>query len=322
MTWNQEGVTAQLTHFDDASPWTQNTSMHPMVEAYLRFYHLDFVEQNLAHEHIMGWRDIGEHRIITHLWRIEGATQTAVIIHGYYDHTGLYDKLIAFCLQRGMNVLMWDQPGHGLSSGEPAHIDSFQTYDNVLAHQVTSMKQRMPKQQLCVMGQSTGGAVIINYLLKRELNDHNSPFARAILMAPLVLPKGWAQGRWMLPLAKMLSVKRLKRNFSPSSSDAEFLPFVQHQDPLQAKHLYTSWVNALSVWYSYICQRPTCEHTLYCVQGDNDNTVDWQYNMPFLRDKFINVDISILANAQHHLVNESERLRASLFTTIATWLDG
>ncbi|MED5413144.1 MAG: alpha/beta fold hydrolase, partial [Pseudomonadota bacterium] len=57
---------------------------------------------------------------------------TVFIIHGYFDHTGLYGHLIKHCLQKGLTVISFDLPGHGLSSGDPASIDSFNQYSDAL----------------------------------------------------------------------------------------------------------------------------------------------------------------------------------------------
>ena len=48
-----------------------------------------------------------------------------LISHGYYDHAGLYGYLIEHLLSRGWNVAIFDQIGHGLSSGSRAEIQDF-----------------------------------------------------------------------------------------------------------------------------------------------------------------------------------------------------
>ena len=50
---------------------------------------------------------------------------TVFILHGYFDHVGLYTQLIDRCLGAGFDVLAYDQPGHGLSSGTLTAIGSF-----------------------------------------------------------------------------------------------------------------------------------------------------------------------------------------------------
>ena len=51
-----------------------------------------------------------------------------LISHGYYDHAGLYGHLIEHLLSRGWSVAIFDQIGHGLSSGSRAEIQHFDQY--------------------------------------------------------------------------------------------------------------------------------------------------------------------------------------------------
>ncbi|RFQ20759.1 alpha/beta hydrolase, partial [Pseudomonas sp. ATCC 13867] len=55
------------------------------------------------------------------------------------------------------------------------------------------------------------------------------------------------------------------------------------------------------------------QQSLLVIQGDADETVDWQYNLRVLEDKFERIECLLLTGARHHLANESETLRRRYF---------
>jgi len=168
-------------------------------------------------------------------------------------------------------------------------------------------------------GQSTGGAILINYLLKRRLTAHNTPFAEVTLMAPLVRPVGWNSGRFVHTFASLF-VRRIRRKFNQNSADADFLRFIAEGDPLQPRYLSVRWVGALKKWIRYIEAQPSSELAINIVQGDADHTVDWQYNMTVLERMFPQRRLAMFSGGQHHLVNESPEMRGKIYQQIADWL--
>ena len=70
--------------------------------------------------------------------QVEGV---AFVLHGYFDHVGLFAHVIEPLLARDLAVVCFDQIGHGLSGGARHTIDSFDTYIRATAvvyHQARS----------------------------------------------------------------------------------------------------------------------------------------------------------------------------------------
>lgn len=315
MSWSRESVVAELKEFDWSLPDAQPGSE---LSAYSAHYHLNFEDSAEALSHQAGYLDIAEFQIVVQRWMCPGARGTAVIIHGYYDHLGLYGSLIDYCLRQQLNVIAFDLPGHGLSSGEQATIRDFQEYDAVfsgLMDQVTENMDEGPASNLVAFGQSTGGAILINYLLKRGFTVTDCPFKDVILLAPLVRPVGWRKGIIFHPVVSLF-MKQMKRKHGDSSSDEEFLDFVRSQDPLQSLYLSVQWVGALIRWMRFIEAQPATDVNLFVVQGDNDGTVDWRHNMKVLEAKFTAREMFILEDGRHHLVNESRDKREDMYERI------
>ncbi|WP_323813225.1 alpha/beta hydrolase [Cellvibrio sp. NN19] len=300
-------------HFDlgQDCAWTSS----PEVQTYLDFYGINFAKEIPDLIHGFGAMDACSFRIATQYWLPSNPKGTLVVVHGYYDHVGIFSNAIEFGLQQGLAVLAFDMPGHGLSSGERVAIDSFDQYADVLDAVFSAAKNLLPSPYFA-LGQSTGGAVLLNYLWRYERERVLPHFERIALCAPLVLPRAWARGRILYALVHRF-IKRLARGSSHSSHDLTFTHFVDEQDCLQSRTLSVRWVGAMKAWDAQFREFPPLHHTLLVVQGDEDMTVDWRYNLKQIQRALPNAQFALIPGAGHQLVNEVGVLRAQVFSAIA-----
>jgi lysophospholipase len=245
---------------------------------------------------------------------------TVIVIHGYYDHVGLYSKLIHHCLAAGYSVLAFDLPGHGLSTGEPASIESFDLYSQALADYLMLASQAGVPRPWHVVAQSTGAAAVANYLLQPDAFDRYD-FEKIVFLAPLIRPTNWFRRLFKFWLVNPF-VKRVRRKFTDNSHDEAFLRFIAEEDPLQAQFLVADWVRSLRFYLAVFKQAEASEYPLHIIQGTGDETVDWRYNLPRLTDRFPNSRAYIIDGARHHLVNESPEYRDKVFSTLDGILQG
>ena len=282
---------------------------------YRRFYGLNLARPGVRTR--LGSFSAGPYRLAAQAWLPERPVASLLLLHGYYDHMGLYGNLVDWALSLNFAVLGCDLPGHGLSSGKRASIDDFGEYQAVL-HGLFGQAEalRLPRPwHLC--GQSTGGAILLDYLL------HGRPrpeLGETILLAPLVRPRAWKRSQVSYQLLRPF-VKEIPRRFSVNSSDAEFIDFVHNRDPLQPRVLPTAWVGALARWIPRIEGARRSPHSPLIIQGEQDLTVEWRHNLNVLEDKFSQPRVLLLPDAQHHLVNEREALRQQYFEFLARQLD-
>lgn len=313
MNWSKAELQQTTPRLNWQHPYLAETDAW---QAYRDFYKLSALAPDCVH--LAGRVEVGGFDLMVQQWRHPAAQGTAILVHGYYDHVGLYGSLVQFCLAHGLDVVCFDLPGHGLSSGAEAAIDDFQQYDAALST-VLQQVQLHATGPLYAFGQSTGGAILVNYLLSRQLRQYNSPFRAVTVFAPLVRPLGWRRGKVMHGLLHRF-VSRLKRHFHANSADAEFLRFVAQSDPLQPRYLSVRWVGALKHWIDYIERQPASDVPLHIIQGDSDQTVDWRYNMPVLAEKFPQRTLTMIPNGQHHLVNERVELRVQIYQQLSEQL--
>lgn len=280
------------------------------VAAYCRFYGLDLWVEHPDVQYSVGNLQAGAHRVAIHYYRLPQARGTVFILHGYFDHVGLYSQLIDRCLTAGFDVLAYDQPGHGLSSGTPAAIGSFLEYQQVLEDVMAAARGKAQGPWFAV-GQSTGGGVLIDYLL-HHAPDGKSEFRHVVLLAPLVRPLGWI-GAKLLHSVMRPFISRWRRMFSENSGNSRFLRFLREHDPLQARAVHVDWVSALRQWVPRIEAAAPVDFAVTVIQGEKDLTVDWQHNLRIIKNKFSAVTERRLPNGRHHLVNEATDLQATVF---------
>lgn len=289
--------------------------VNPIVQAYLDFYRINFTQTLPAVEHGFGALDTGGFRIATHYWLPKTAKGTLIVMHGYYDHVGIFDKAIRFGLDNGLAVLAFDLPGHGLSSGERVAIDSFDQYADVLNAVLKAAQMLLPSPYYA-LGQSTGGSVLLNYLWRYDAARTAPLLGRIALCAPLVLPRGWRySGRFLYALVHRF-IKRLPRGPSRSSHDADFNRFVDEQDCLQSPTLSVRWVGAMKAWDQQFRHFPSLDKSVLVIQGTEDVTVAWRYNLQQIQRALPNARLEMIPGAGHQLVNEADALRAPIFTAI------
>lgn len=284
---------------------------------YLQFYDLDaqsLCPDNAQHiHHSFGAISSSGFRIACHYYAPPPAqlNGTVLLVHGYYDHVGLYTHLLRYCLARNLAVFAFDLPGHGLSSGAPAAIDSFDQYTQVFADCLTLVRGAQADKPLHLLAQSTGGSIVMDYCL-RHCALSQQQLANVVLLAPLVRPASWRRGRLTYAMVRRF-IKQIKRSFAVNSHDTQFLRFLSESDPLQCRLLPVAWVGALKNWLREFEEYPACAKAISVVQGSGDTTVDWRYNLKRIEEKFPHSEAVILQQARHHLANESQEIRDALY---------
>lgn len=293
---------------------TPGRKLDESARRYAAYYGIDFSDHVPQH---LGRIQIDEFTVAAQVWLPPQARGTLILLHGYYDHMGLYRHLINWALQHGLAVMAFDLPGHGLSSGERASIDCFLSYQKVLDEVLVHASGWGLPAPWHLLGQSTGGAILIDKLLHGPLPEE---LGRTVLMAPLVRPRKWGVSQVSLRLLGGF-VQQLGRRFTVNSTDQEFLDFIRERDPLQSQVLPVAWVQALEKWIPRIEQASPSGLTPLVVQGQLDGTVDWQHNMRVLEQKFDSPQVFYLPQARHHLANEDELIRGEYLAWLAHQLN-
>jgi len=285
------------------------THGHDAGENYLRFYGLAYPGTH----HEMGLLDGHGFKVfVQHFARRVQRHGTVFLLHGYLDHSGLLSGAIRRLLDLGFEVVTFDQPGHGFSSGDRANIESFQHYVDSLAV-VHDYYADQPGPHV-VMGHSLGGAISMTYMLK-----HPHAFSKAVLVAPLFRPKGWRLIRSLHMLGRSF-IKGQPRLWRNNTRDADFRQFIRTVDPLSPRFIPIEWIGAMFKWIREFRTLDRVDTRVLVVQGTDDGTVDWRGNMPMIRRKFPDVKIHLINEGKHQLLNEIDEWREIAWESIEPFL--
>ena len=299
--------------------------MSAMQKSYCQFYKIDTQDQIPGTGHVIGYFESEGYKLAAHyfFWSTQADHDThgtVFLFHGYFDHTGIYRHLIEFLLNAGFDIVIYDLPGHGLSTGEEAAIEDFSQYKNIVETFLNICRDRV-KGPWFAVGQSTGAAILLEYLSGVFATKQTFPFRHWVLLAPLVRPCGWEK---LVVLHNLLGnvLKTWKRRFAENSHDQDFLCFLRTIDPLQARAISVKWAGALKQWVAKIETSPPIKAPITIIQGPDDETVDWRYNIPYLKQMLPLAKINILSSGRHHLVNESKEIRDKVFKQLLDGLRG
>lgn len=291
--------------------------LEALKNRYCEHYSLSFEELDDTIEHTFGRFHSHEYSLVCQIFKSQelNSLGTVFLVHGYFDHAGIYKNLIRFCLERRLAVVMIDLPGHGLSSGKRASIDSFDRYTSALVDCTEILSTSSLPKPWHLIGQSMGGAIILDLLLE-PVRFETKHFEKIVLLGPLLRPKDWARSRIFFFIVKKF-VQRLNRKFSMNSNDDTFLNFLKQGDKLQPKHLSIDWIEAMVSFQKRFQNAPVSERVIHIIQGSDDGTVDWKYNIPQFKKKLPNAKVHMIEKARHHLVNESVEYRDQIFSKMA-----
>lgn len=293
-------------------PLTAIQALSVEALAYQRFYGIAGMSQKAPTRSWLGRMDVAGYEIVGQIWLPEEPVATLFMLHGFYDHMGLFKHVIEWALSMNFAVIACDLPGHGLSGGPRASIKDFAEYQAVLQRLFKEASTLKLPQPWHLFGQSTGGAIVIDHLLSQGAKSPAQ--GQVILLAPLVRPRAWGWSKLSYYLLKPF-VKGIARRFSENSNAPAFLPFLL-ADPLQPRRLPTAWVGALARWIERIESAPRSTRSPIIIQGEADMTVDWGHNLIVLKEKFNQPQIFMLSEARHHLANELPELRAQYFAFV------
>lgn len=282
----------------------------PALHAYLKFYGMEFAHA----QHFWGTTISGSYELTIHVFMPTHPKGTVFLLHGYLDHTGILRHLIRSCLEQQWAVVVYDLPGHGLSSGERASITSFDEYVQSFEDVLRVCQPELPSPY-ALISHSTGGAIALSYLAAHP----TAPFERVIFLAPLVRYKHWYLSKLGYGLGTPVGMKTVPRRYPRDLADSEFLILLK-TDPLQTSRVPLRWVKAVFDWNTHAQTLPPISSPALIIQGKQDDVVEWKYNIRFLQAKLPQAEIYWIHEAGHQLANDEPPVRAEVFRTISTYL--
>jgi len=132
------------------------------------------------------------------------ARAVVVIVHGSGAHTGILTRMVEYFVERNYIVYSYDLRGNGKSPGQRGHINSWTEFRADLNAFLNLVNSKEPNQDLFIIGQSMGGTIALDYILR----ESNQPKGLIVLSPALEI----GVSSWKLLIGKILS--RVLPNFA------------------------------------------------------------------------------------------------------------
>lgn len=112
--------------------------------------------------------DIEEEQIYVETHSPANPKGVVVLVHGFGEHSGRYlshvvPKLIAL----DVAVVLYDNVGHGKSSGKRGHCKGYDSLLNILDTVISFSKERFSGLPSFLYGHSMGGNLVLNFVMRR-----------------------------------------------------------------------------------------------------------------------------------------------------------
>ncbi len=112
------------------------------------------------------------------------------MVHGMGDHVLRHEPMIRYFTDHHLNVLAYDQRGHGHSEGPRGHSPDYQALMNDVRQLVAEGSLASPDLPITLYGHSMGGNLVLNYAI-RDGRDIRSVIASSPWLGLAFKPPLW-----------------------------------------------------------------------------------------------------------------------------------
>lgn len=248
--------------------------------------------------------------LLTRRWEREAPRASVLIVHGLGEHSGRYEHVAAFLVDRGYAVAAFDLRGHGASGGPRVDLDSFSQYLDDLEQMVGEVAE-----PLIIYGQSMGGLIATSYAVstRRQPDAYvlSAPALRAATPALLRLTaKGLTRVAPKLHLPTGIKGEQLSRD--PAVGAAYFAdPLVNTKATARFGSIVFAEMDRIAPLLPDIT-RPTL-----VIHGAQDELVPPAASAPLAG--VAGVERKLFPGLRHETHNEPEQDEVLDF--VADWLD-
>lgn len=237
-----------------------------------------------------------------------------IIVHGLGERLEKYDRLTSFMVEKGYNVIRYDQPGHGKSGGERGYINSIDDLTETLNAVVNRVKQSSYYFPIFAIGHSMGGETVLTYL-----TQHPQTLDASIVTDPYSVYETELFGKFPLDLPSHSVIK----NDTNGGGVNRDLRVAQRaaKDPGDLKEIKAGLMNALYEGaLSLRKSLPKIVDPIFIMHGESDGIFSYTdsfkaYQLISSKDKEIHVYPFIM----HSLLVDPQR-QSEIYEEIDRWL--
>lgn len=135
------------------------------------------------------WQDKNGVKFHLQAWEPDAKSKAVVVLlHGLGEHIARYSVVAEVLVKAGFAVMGFDLRGHGRSGGRRGHTPSYEALLDDIDILLSRVADRYPRRPVFLYGHSLGGALAINYVLRRSPRIQGviatAPWLRAVVEAP------------------------------------------------------------------------------------------------------------------------------------------
>ncbi len=248
----------------------------------------------------------------------ERARGMIILVHGLGEHIQRYSKWAELFRNEGIGFTGVDMPGHGRSPGRRGNVSGFAIIKEMIDILLNTTRQTFPGIPLYIYGQSLGGGLALNYLVRT-----NPKVNGAIITSPW-LKLAFEPPRAKLALASVLN--HIMPGFVQSSGlNPDFLSHDQDvvtrykNDPLVHDKISVSLFNIAVKAAKFTLENSSGLNVrTLLLHGSDDKICSPEGSREFAA-KSDKADLKIFEGGYHELHNEPFRIE--VFNHIMKWLD-
>lgn len=247
-----------------------------------------------------------------------------IAVHGFNDYSHFFAEAGAFFSRHAVHVYAYDQRGFGAAPGR-GFWHGTDTYVRDLHALIELVQRRHPAVPLFVLGESMGGAVVINLLARFP----SAPLAGAILCAPAIWARQtmpWYQtaALWTLVhVAPQLKLTGSGLGYRASDNDAVLRALAE--DPFVIKATRVDAIAGLTdlmdaAWMARLPPQPR----LLVLYGENDQIIPAAPSYRYLQrlwhtPRAATTTLALYAQGYHLLLRDLHA--PTVWRDILSWLD-
>ena len=241
-----------------------------------------------------------------------------IFVHGLGDHIQRYDSWVELFNKEGIGFTGVDLPGHGHSDGIRGNIKSYALTDEMIDILKDSAAKTFPGIPVFLYGQSLGGGIVLDYLIRR-----NPEIKGAIVTSPW-LKLAFEPSKFKLGLASVLK-NILPGLIQPSGLVADHISHDKEvvsryiADPLVHNKISVSlFHDAMSAAGNSLANAAGLKIPLLLMHGSDDLICSPEGSREFA-SKTKMAELKIWEGGYHELHNEP--FRKDVFKFLINWIN-
>lgn len=266
------------------------------------------------------WQD--RNGITLHLqgWEPDARPRAVVaLIHGLGEHIARYSAFAEALAKAEYAVMGFDLRGHGRSGGRRGHTPSYEALLDDIDSLLGRVRDRYPRRPVFLYGHSLGGALAINYVLRRAPNIQGAivtaPWLRTLVGAP---PLKAALARILEPILPTYTETWAQEPAELSRDSTVASAF--ERDPLRHNLISARMYRACTQAGEWALEHAAeFRLPLLLMHGTADRLTSWEASQEFARRLGSRVTWRLWEGWYHELHNEPERRR--VLQTIIAWMN-